>query len=117
MRMMSSSEDRLASSAVETPARNWWGDGLPPSQRWPGVTIAIDEAGGRFRFDDIKADRVCQWFPRFCSHSKGQFAGDKFSLLDYQTELILRPLFGWVRQDGTRRFRKAFIEIPKKNGK
>jgi hypothetical protein len=42
---------------------------------------------------------------------------DAFALLDYQTQLILRPLFGWMRQDGTRRFRKAYIEIPKKNGK
>ena len=28
-----------------------------------------------------------------------------------------RPLFGWKRGDGTRRFRRAYIEIPKKNGK
>jgi phage terminase large subunit-like protein len=27
------------------------------------------------------------------------------------------PLFGWKRADGTRRFRIAYIEIPKKNGK
>ena len=27
------------------------------------------------------------------------------------------PLFGWKRPDGTRRFRRAYIEVPKKNGK
>lgn len=103
-------------AAVET--RNWWGEGPPPTDRWPGVTVDIDDAGGKFRFEPEQAKRVCDWFPRFCSHSKGQFAGQKFQLLDYQVELILRPLFGWVRaSDGTRRFRKAFIEIPKKNGK
>ena len=29
----------------------------------------------------------------------------------------MRPLFGWKRADGRRRFRKAFIAVPKKNGK
>lgn len=29
----------------------------------------------------------------------------------------MRPLFGWKRADGTRRYREAYIEIPKKNGK
>ena len=96
---------------------NWWGDGPPPVERWPGVTIPLDTKGGRYTFDVAQADRVCDWFPKYCSHSKGAEAGRAFELLDYQTQLILRPLFGWVREDGTRRFRKAFIEIPKKNGK
>ena len=28
-----------------------------------------------------------------------------------------RPLFGWKRADGTRRYRRGYIEVPKKNGK
>ena len=97
----------------------WWGEGPPPTETWPGVTIPIDDRSGRYRFDATQADRVCAWFPRFCSHSKGRdFAGKPLDLLPYQTQLILRPLFGWVRaDDGLRRFRKAFIEIPKKQGK
>jgi phage terminase large subunit-like protein len=104
-------------TSLADPAVAWWGAGDPPTERWPGVTIPIDDKGGRYRFDAALADRVCDFFPRYCSHSKGEFAGKQFALLDYQTALILRPLFGWVRQDGTRRFRKAYIEIPKKNGK
>lgn len=95
----------------------WWGVGAPPTERWPGVTVPIDDCGGRYRFDPAKADRVCAFFPRYCSHSKGAFAGQAFQPLDYQTQLILRPIFGWVDEDGLRRFRKAYIEIPKKNGK
>lgn len=105
----------MATSLAEAVA--WWGAGAPPTERWPGVTIPVDEKGGKYRFDTALADRVCDFFPRYCSHSKGEFSGKKFELLDYQTALILRPLFGWLRQDGTRRFRKAYIEIPKKNGK
>lgn len=105
----------MSPAAAET---SWWGAGAPPTERWPGVTIPIDDCGGKYRFDFALADRVCAFFPKYCSHSKGiEFAGKPFEPLDYQTQLILRPLFGWVRADGTRRFRKAFIEIPKKNGK
>lgn len=103
------------SPAVEIQA--WWGTGAPPTDRWPGVTIPIDDCGGKYHFDAERADRVCGFFPRFCSHSKGEFAGKSFQPLDYQTQLILRPIFGWIDKDGLRRFRKAYIEIPKKNGK
>lgn len=98
-------------------ATGWWGSGPPPDQRWPGVTIPIDDCGGRYHFDAGRADLVCEWFPKYCSHNKGLFAGQSFDLLDYQQQLILRPLFGWVDQRGIRRFRKSYIEIPKKNGK
>lgn len=95
----------------------WWGSGPSPAEQWPGVTIPIDDDGGIWRFDPARADRVCEFFPRFCSHSKGPAAGLPFELLPYQRDLILRPLFGWVGADGCRRFRKAYIQIPKKQGK
>jgi phage terminase large subunit-like protein len=58
------------------------------------------------------------FFRRFLRHSKGKgFAGKPFELLPWQWDQVIRPLFGWRRKDGTRRFRKAYIEIPKKNGK
>ena len=96
---------------------NWWGDGLAPTEKWPGVTIQLDDCGGKYHFEPRLADRVCSFFPRFCSHSKGAFAGQPFTPLDYQTQLVLRPIFGWVDDQGLRRIRKAYIEIPKKNGK
>lgn len=68
------------------------------------------------RFDAAAADRVVKFFS-FLRHSKGQFAGKPFDLQTWQSEDIIRPLFGWKRASGTRRFRHAYIEIPKKNGK
>ncbi len=118
--MPSSARPRSAKPSAGSPvsAGGWWGDGPPPTDRWPGVTLPLDDGGGRYRFDAEQADRVCGFFPRFCSHSKGAFAGQSFALLDYQVQLILRPLFGWIRvSDGHRRFQKAYIQIPKKNGK
>jgi phage terminase large subunit-like protein len=48
----------------------------------------------------------------------GEWAGKPFALSDWQEWDIIRPLFGWKRKiDGTRRFRDAYIEIARGNGK
>jgi len=50
-------------------------------------------------------------------HGIGKWHGMPFELIDWQ-EQIIRDLFGVVRQfDDCRQFRKAYIELPKKNGK
>lgn len=69
------------------------------------------------RIDLAAAERVREFFRRFLRHSKGQWAGQPFEPAEWQWRDIILPLFGWKRPDGTRRFRRAYIEIPKKNGK
>lgn len=49
-------------------------------------------------------------------HVKGQWAGEPFELLPWQ-QGIVRELFGKRRQDGTRQYRTAYIEVPRKSGK
>jgi phage terminase large subunit-like protein len=68
-------------------------------------------------FDIQAAERVRTFFRQFLRHSKGQWARQPFELLDWQWHQIIAPLFGWKRADGTRRFRRGYIEVPKKNGK
>lgn len=68
-------------------------------------------------FDLAEAERVRVFFRRFLRHSKGQFSGKPFELLPWQWEDLVKPLFGWRRADGSRRFRRAYVQIPKKNGK
>ena len=95
-----------------------WVSGTPinVSQR-SGVTIAIDDAGGKYHFDKRRADAACDFFPTYLRHFEGEHSGQPFELLPWQRDLIIRPLFGWYRSDGTRRFRRLFLEIGKKNGK
>lgn len=69
------------------------------------------------RFDIARAEHIVEFFPTFLRHSKGQWAGQPFELLDWQRDDVIMPLFGWVREDGFRRFSRAYVEIPKKNGK
>jgi hypothetical protein len=47
---------------------------------------------------------VRTFFRKFLRHSKGEWAGKPFELLDWQWRDIVAPLFGWKRADGTRRY-------------
>lgn len=66
-------------------------------------------------FDYDAADHALEFF-RFLRHSKGEWAGCVFQLEPWQ-QFIVGSIFGWMRADGTRRFRTAFIECPRKQGK
>lgn len=67
-------------------------------------------------FDLESADRVFRFFETRLRLSEGQFDGVPFEL-DPSQAFILGSLFGWHRADGTRRFRRAYIEQGKGNGK
>ena len=67
------------------------------------------------RFDVVAANSAVEFFT-LLKHSKGKWAGKPFVLAPWQA-FIIGSLFGWKRADGTRRFRTAYNEIPRKNGK
>jgi len=69
-----------------------------------------------FEFDPTAAQNAVDFFPDCLVHVKGAMANQPFSLLDWQAKIV-RDLFGWKRPDGSRRYRKSYIEIPRKNGK
>jgi phage terminase large subunit-like protein len=71
----------------------------------------------KYHFDEQAADLACAFFERLLVHVEGEWAGDPFILQPWQRNDIIRPLFGWKRADGTRKYRYAYIEIPRKNGK
>jgi phage terminase large subunit-like protein len=67
-------------------------------------------------FDKVAGQHAVDFFTDMLVHVKGAEANKPFTLLSWQ-EKIVRDLFGTKRADGTRRFRKAYIEVPRKNGK
>jgi phage terminase large subunit-like protein len=78
----------------------------PISAKWP------------YRFDAKKANRVCA-FAELLPHIKGEWArrGEKIRLEPWQC-FIYSTIFGWVHRDtGLRRFRTAYNEVARKNGK
>ena len=68
-------------------------------------------------YDAEKGDKAVQWIEKYCTHVKGALGGEPFILEDWQKDDIIRPLFGTIREDGMRRYRQAYIEVPRKNGK
>ena len=49
-------------------------------------------------------------------HSTGEWAHQPFNLQPWQA-FVVGSLFGWKRTDGLRRFRTAYVEVARKNGK
>jgi phage terminase large subunit-like protein len=98
------------STKIRRPHRRLW-------SRW--IKRAADEraVGEGCWFDQSAGERVVEFFGKFLRHTLGQWAGQPFQLLDWQRDDVVMPLFGWMRADGRRRFRRAYIEVRKKNGK
>jgi phage terminase large subunit-like protein len=70
----------------------------------------------RFRFDEARAGRAARFLEQL-PHVKGPKAGQLFQLEPWQC-FIVTTVFGWVRKDtGARRFRRAYAEVPRGNGK
>jgi len=66
-------------------------------------------------FEERSAQKAFAFF-QLLKHSKGEFSGDDFILSPWQA-FIVYALFGWKRANGSRRFRYAYIEVARKNGK
>lgn len=70
--------------------------------------------------DEEAAQRAIDFFPECLRHIEGAMAGKPFVLEPWQ-QAIVGNLFGWKRYDDqgriVRRYREAFIYVPRKNGK
>lgn len=75
-----------------------------------------DGAARGLRFDLEKADYALGYYPEVLRLNGGEFEGKPFELEPAQA-FIVGSLFGWVREDGTRRFQMAYVEQGKGNGK
>ncbi len=69
-----------------------------------------------YYFDDTKAQNAIDFFGELV-HTKGSLAGQKLQPQPWQ-QFIIAVLYGWRRKDNNlRRFRRAYIQIARKNGK
>lgn len=67
-------------------------------------------------WDVASAQRAIGFFRDVLCLNGGEFEGVPFELLDFQ-EFIVGSLFGWMDDDGYRRFRVAYVETGKGSGK
>lgn len=72
--------------------------------------------GFPYVFDSEKSDRIIEFF-QYCRHVEGELAGQPIILAPFQ-KFVFGSIFGWVhRTTGYRRFRKAYVQLARKNGK
>lgn len=71
--------------------------------------------GFPYIYDKEKGSRVCS-FIELLPHIKGPLAGQPIILEPWQVFIIM-TVFSWVKEDGTRRFRRSYVEVPRGNGK
>ena len=97
-------------------------NGTQPAAHWlkQACKRALDDRQNAHErglvYDAEAANKVIKFFS-FLKHLKGPLAGKPFELADWQL-FIIGQLYGWQRtQDGYRRFRTAYIEVPRKSGK
>lgn len=84
---------------------------LDDLERW-------SDASAPYYFDPGSAETVCK-FVELMPHVKGEWARKRLTLkLQPWQCFIVTTIFGWKkRKDNSRRFREAFILVPRKNGK
>ena len=75
----------------------------------------IEPAPGYY-YDKARADAILGWFENYLSFTSAKWMGKPFKFLPWQ-EMVLRPLYGFVDDQGLRQYKRVFIFVPKKNGK
>ena len=68
-----------------------------------------------WHFDTAYAERPVEFIENFCHIPSGKL-GKPFILEDYEKAWV-QAIFGFVDDDGNRRFREVLIEVGRKNGK
>lgn len=83
-------------------------------KRWYSDLEAANDRG--FFFSEETAADFFRYANKYCRHYQGEFAGTIITFEPWQA-FILANIFGWLRNDGSRRFRTAYEEVARKNGK
>ena len=94
---------------------NQCGDVNNAIQRFLEDFSKTNSSDSDFIYSSKHADFVVSFIEKL-RHYKGKFANKKFKLLPWQ-KFIVANVFGFQRRTGGRRFRRSYIEVPKKNGK
>ena len=79
---------------------------------------AAETRSFKYRFDRDAAERVCKFVQKL-PHTKGKWARERLKIKLEPWQLFqFACVFGWkIKKSGFRRFREAYSEIPRKNGK
>lgn len=70
-----------------------------------------------YYFDEVEADRWCNFIETYCTHTDGDLTGEPI-VLSWFWRRVIREVFGTKRRsDGLRRYMYVIIFVPRKNFK
>jgi phage terminase large subunit-like protein len=71
----------------------------------------------KYYYDPVAGQVAVDFIEGYITHVKGELGEKPFLLLDWEKEFVSN-LFGWkVKETGLRRYREAFVFVPRKQGK
>lgn len=76
----------------------------------------INQPNGKWKFDLRSANRPIDFIETLCKHSEGEWMGRTIELELFQKAFI-SALFGFIDEQGIRRFKETFFLVARKNGK
>lgn len=71
---------------------------------------------GEYHYSPKRAKHVIEFFENYCHHSKGK-AGGQLVVLELWEKALLSAIFGFVDDNGLRKYQRAVLIVGKKNGK
>lgn len=80
------------------------------------VVKDLTDTNSKYRFDINKANRPIEFIEKFCKHSKGKWIG-KPVILDLWQKAIIQTIFGFVDENGNRKYKEVMLVVGRKNGK
>lgn len=108
---MTTKKKSTASSAARRLPDKWQPEAFNHIPNYDAIATAE-----RCVWNHDAAKHVIKFIEGMCHFTEGEWAGKPFVLLPWQRHLV-GNLYGWMRPDGTRRYRQAHILIPRKSGK
>lgn len=71
----------------------------------------------KYYYDESAANEAIQFISNHITLQRGKKGFTKFIPQAWEQERIIKPVFGWKRANGTRKYRTVFIMVPRKNNK
>lgn len=71
---------------------------------------------GEYHYSPKRAKHIIEFFENYCHHSKGK-AGGQIVVLELWEKALLSAIFGFVDDNGLRKYQRAVLIVGKKNGK
>lgn len=77
---------------------------------------SVGDDGTVYHYSHSRANHILEFAENYCRHSKGKLGG-QLVVLELWEKAMLAAMFGFIDDEGRRRYREIILIVAKKNGK